>query len=120
MKKFDGSLVFSPTDLTRFMENPYITWMDRYFLEFPNKITPDPADEEMEIVQDRGLEHEQNHLEGLKNNGADVCEISDPVNARALTLEAMRQGRNVIYQNLVAWIIPKDALSSCFSTPGIT
>ncbi len=22
--------------------------------------------------------------------------------------------------NLVAWIIPKDALSSCFSTPGIT
>ena len=23
-------------------------------------------------------------------------------------------------RNLVAWIIPKDALSSCFSTPGIT
>ena len=98
MKKFDGSLIFSPTDLTRFMENPYITWMDRYFLEFPNKITPDPDDEEMEIVQDRGLEHEQNYLERLKNNGADVCEISDHVNARALTLEAMSQGREVIYQ----------------------
>ena len=24
------------------------------------------------------------------------------------------------HKNLVAWIIPKDALSSCFSTPGIT
>ena len=98
MKKSDGSLIFSPTDLTQFMENPYITWMDRYFLEFPNKITPDPDDGEMEIVQARGLEHEQNYLEGLKNNGADVCEIADPVNARALTLEAMSQGRDVIYQ----------------------
>ncbi len=27
---------------------------------------------------------------------------------------------NRILENLVAWIIPKDALSSCFSTPGIT
>ena len=25
-----------------------------------------------------------------------------------------------ILRDLVAWIIPKDALSSCFSTPGIT
>ena len=25
-----------------------------------------------------------------------------------------------LIRNLVAWIIPKDALSSCFSTPGIT
>ena len=26
----------------------------------------------------------------------------------------------VVIRDLVAWIIPKDALSSCFSTPGIT
>ncbi len=28
--------------------------------------------------------------------------------------------REAARMNLVAWIIPKDALSSCFSTPGIT
>ncbi len=32
---------------------------------------------------------------------------------------ALLEGDSVA-ENLVAWIIPKDALSSCFSTPGIT
>ncbi len=34
-----------------------------------------------------------------------------------ITEEISLDGR---LDNLVAWIIPKDALSSCFSTPGIT
>ena len=32
----------------------------------------------------------------------------------------LAERRQVHYRDLVAWIIPKDALSSCFSTQGIT
>ena len=49
MKKFYSSLIFSLADLTKFMENPYITGLDRYVLEFPNEITPDPTHEDMKI-----------------------------------------------------------------------
>src|ERR1019366_3229320 len=34
MKK-DGTLFYSPTDLIRFMESPFATWMERFNLEFP-------------------------------------------------------------------------------------
>ena len=37
-----------------------------------------------------------------------------------LVLERASPDRLLLFRNLVAWIIPKDALSSCFSTPGIT
>ena len=36
------------------------------------------------------------------------------------SLPRTNPGDQLQYKNLVAWIIPKDALSSCFSTPGIT
>ena len=34
--------------------------------------------------------------------------------------EAFDDSERVVLDDLVAWIIPKDALSSCFSTQGIT
>ena len=47
----------------------------------------------------------------LMKSGAVLEEVAIPLEAN---------GQEALYIDLVAWIIPKDALSSCFSTPGIT
>lgn len=36
MYKLKGKLVFSPTDLSRYWESSFASWMDRYNLEFPD------------------------------------------------------------------------------------
>ena len=59
MKKLGSSLIFSPSDLTRFMENGFVTWMDRYYLEFPNQVQPDEITEEVEVIQKKGLDHDR-------------------------------------------------------------
>jgi hypothetical protein len=44
MKKIDNKLVYSPTDLIKFMDSSFITWRDRYDLEVPDQIKPDKTD----------------------------------------------------------------------------
>ena len=39
---------------------------------------------------------------------------------KAVSSDILGDAYEYLIGNLVAWIIPKDALSSCFSTPGIT
>ena len=51
-----------------------------------------------------------------KSQGSEYLAVVIPM----LTQHYVMLQRNLLYTNLVAWIIPKDALSSCFSTPGIT
>ena len=41
MRKEEGALIYSPSDLINFIENEFITWMDRYYLEFPGEVQPD-------------------------------------------------------------------------------
>ena len=35
MQNKNGNLLFSPTDLIRFMESPFASWMERLHLEVP-------------------------------------------------------------------------------------
>ncbi len=99
MRKTDSSLLFSPSDLTRFLQNPYVTWMDRLHLEQPGTLEPDKADTQLEMVFAKGLEHERLYLESLKKEGRDVCEIPDRGDDRVdLTLDALSAGNEIIYQ----------------------
>ena len=41
MKKESGTIVYSPSDLIRYMASPFASWLDRYNLENPGVITPD-------------------------------------------------------------------------------
>jgi uncharacterized protein len=56
MKK-NGTLFYSPTDLIRFMESPFATWMERLHLEFPSKCQPDEETEEQKLVAKTGDQH---------------------------------------------------------------
>ncbi len=44
-----GRLIFSPSDLIRFLASPFSSWMDRYHLENPHTIEPDEEEEEHKL-----------------------------------------------------------------------
>ena len=41
MRKDGARYRFSPSDLINFMRSEFITWMDRFYREFPDEIEPD-------------------------------------------------------------------------------
>jgi predicted RecB family nuclease len=102
MQKRSGHIIFSPTDINRFFESPFASWMDRFHLERPGVLTPDATDEEQQLLANMGTAHEGRHLETLRAAGKDVWE--PPTGAESFdakhqaTVEAMRAGRAVIYQ----------------------
>ncbi|MEZ5065904.1 MAG: TM0106 family RecB-like putative nuclease [bacterium] len=100
MRKVEDRVIFSPTDLAHFAENPYVTWMDRLHLEHPDRAVPDAPSEELEIIAGKGLEHERTFLQGLREAGRDVCAIPEgPLNRKVeQTQAALLAGREVIYQ----------------------
>jgi predicted RecB family nuclease len=99
MYKSDRGLIYSPSDLNAFLENECVTWLDRFNLEYPGELQADEVDEQDELIRRAGDEHENAFLAGIVDNGSDVLTIDrqDPA-AFEKTLQAMREGREVIYQ----------------------
>ena len=58
MHRQGPTLIFSPTDLCRFVESRFASWMDRYALEYPGRFVPEPAPDEKELILRKGREHE--------------------------------------------------------------
>ncbi len=99
-KKSSGELVYSPSDLVRYLASPFASWMDRYYLENPGTITPDKDTEDEKLIAQTGDQHEQAVLGDLKSSATTVVEISknDPVCAREQTLSAISTKVPIIYQ----------------------
>jgi len=104
MQYLDGRLIVSPTDLTGFLECEHLTQLElaaaRGELERPKREDP-----ELEVLASRGLEHESQHLDGLRADGRRIVEFAFPngdlaslQEAHARTVAAMREGADVIYQ----------------------
>ena len=89
---------FSPSDLINYVRSEFITWMDRFYLDRPGEAKPDPDTEEMQIVQDKGIEHELNFLAALKTAGRSVTDFGSQKEHLQATLSAMRRGDEIIYQ----------------------
>ncbi len=115
MRKVDGKLIYSPSDLITYMDSPFDSWMDRYYLEFPEAIKPDDKDEGAKLVAKLGDAHETAYLQKLQNAGHDVAIISSAADSSAddqlktadafaelATIKAMRDGREIIYQAVLA------------------
>ncbi len=62
MKKINGQLVFSPTDLCAFLESRFASWMDRFNLERPGVLTPDEITPDQQVVMKKGVEHEEDFV----------------------------------------------------------
>lgn len=74
----NGTLVYSPSDITTFMASPFTSWMERLALEYPDcSPKPDPADELGGVLQQRGLQHEAHQLQQFREQGFTVADLSE-------------------------------------------
>ncbi|WP_298628045.1 TM0106 family RecB-like putative nuclease [uncultured Legionella sp.] len=94
-----SQFVFSPSDVTQFMESPFASWMEHLALVHPERLPiPDEQDALGEVLQGLGNQHELEILNGFQEQGLTIAHIqhaSEPFNE---TLAAMQWGVDVIYQ----------------------
>src|SRR5439155_6045571 len=100
MQKRGGQLIYSPSDLIRFLDSPYASWMERLHLEFPDRVQPDEETAEQRLVANTGEKHETNYLQHVERSGKEVFRVprGDTAEAKRITLEAITAGHDIIYQ----------------------
>ncbi len=76
MQKPQDRIIYSPSYMTRFMDSSFESWMDRLYLENPDKVKPDPADDSNEILARYGDQRELAYLQVLRDSGKYVEEIT--------------------------------------------
>ena len=112
-----GSILFSPSDLATFLECHHSSLLTRMYLGKGTKKAK--KDDNRDLVQQKGLEHERAYLESLKKQGLRVVEIPkdrDLEEMAELSLAAMQQGADVIYQaalSILPWRGFADFLFKC-------
>lgn len=92
-------IIYSPSDLTLYMESPYASLMEHLACIEP--CTLDLADKEdplLSVLQHKGLQFEQEILASFRSQGLQVVSIERGKNAYQDTLNAMHKGVDVIYQ----------------------
>src|SRR2546430_4319959 len=73
MRRYNGQLIFSATDLVTFLDCRHATFLDHRQLEDP---APLPAEDPyVELLQQKGLEHERSYREQLRTQGQNVIDI---------------------------------------------
>lgn len=104
MQKSQESILYSPTDLIRFTESPYASWMQRLHLEDPSKALPDDETEDAILIARTGDKHEERFLNHLREQGREIVSIpkENLSEAVALTLQAIAEEREVIYQGALS------------------
>ena len=88
MKKESGTIIYSPSDLIRYLASPFGSWLDRYRLEGLGEIKPDEQTEEEKLLSRTGDEHEQSILNGYKISHAGLVEITKDDNEFDVTRAA--------------------------------
>ena len=114
-----GILKFSPSDLTVFLETEFASWMDRWQvershgnheavganglpigLELPgvDVCKRDDPDEQLELIAEKGMEHEKAYLERLRQEGHQIAELDAGSTDLSVTIDAMNQQKDFIFQ----------------------
>lgn len=101
MQKIDSHIQYAPSDLVKFMESSFVSWMDRFALEYPEKAPEkDKRSELIDALAQKGLENEQKLITQFEAQGLAVRKIVDEhfSNQCKSTLQAMQDGVDVIAQ----------------------
>ena len=105
MQRLDGRLLVSAHDLVGFLGCEHLTALDQAVAEGRRERPACFEDEQLELLQKRGREHERRCLERLKAEGRTLREIARPgpalasmESAETETIAAMREGVGVVYQ----------------------
>ena len=100
MKIIDTIIHLSASDLSTHMSCKHATFLN---LQLAKKIISSPPrydNPSLEALQNKGKEFEESYITQLKESGKKVVEVSehDPKEAAARTLDAMKEGVDIIYQ----------------------
>src|SRR5436309_1202596 len=102
MKKESNRIVYSPSDLIRYLASPFASWLDRHHLENRDAIAPDEQTNEEKILSQAGDEHERRVLNRYKESGSHLVEIAKDegqfASAYTPTVTATSDRTPVIYQ----------------------
>lgn len=100
MQVNSGTLLFSASDLVAFLGCRHASWLDLRAARGGPK-APEQTDAQIELLQQKGMEHERAYLARLTAEGLSVETIaaSASLDERvAATRDAMRRGVDIIYQ----------------------
>ncbi len=101
MYKKHGRLYFSPSDLTRYMESPFASWMDRFAIECPEQAPEnDPDDPLLASLSQKGFDHENAVQADFTRKELSLETIDGTSNKEKYekTLAAIEKGVDVIAQ----------------------
>lgn len=103
MYKNSSGYIYSASDLIIHMNSPFASWMSRLALDKPERLNgiEKDHDEMMGLLAEKGIEHEEQFLEDLREEYGteNVAEIkADKRTAADATHEAMKAGYKVIFQ----------------------
>ena len=94
-----GQLIYSPSDLTLYMDSPFASWMEHSMLINPELLSfVDSPDEMMFLLQRLGALHETEVLNSFLQKNLNVVQIAKGSNTLQDTLAAMQSGADIIYQ----------------------
>jgi len=99
MKKKNNQIIYSPTDLSTHSSCKHLTQLNK---QHARGEIADPevyTNRVLQMLMEKGIEFEENHLQEIKDQGKTVLEIStDDPYAEKHTIDAMKAGIDVIYQ----------------------
>ncbi|QEG24776.1 TM0106 family RecB-like putative nuclease [Mariniblastus fucicola] len=101
MKKTNGAILFSATDLANHLACSHTTQLNRQYVDGDIKLEyrEDPM---LDLLIELGENHEQAYLEYLKGQGLSVVELKEfDGSSTEIAIKAMREGVDVIAQ---AWL----------------
>ena len=100
MQKLDGQILYSASDIVKFLECEHLTTLDIINLATPLPITED--DDQAKLIQTKGGSHELRFVELLKHRHhgfIDIAQCNGDLNQKVqATLVAMQSGAEIIYQ----------------------
>jgi predicted RecB family nuclease len=99
VRALERGFLYSASDLLGFLGCQHSAFLNLVDLQTP--LAKSAENTQGQLIQEKGLEHERNHLRHLRDHGYHVVEIPEEgavQDRAALTLDAMRQGADIIYQ----------------------
>src|SRR3954462_7159758 len=76
MQRVDGTLIFSPSDLQKFVDCEHLTRLQVRVCD-GDLVAPSRDDQELDLLRRKGMEHERAWLERLRSEGKSIVEISE-------------------------------------------
>ncbi len=99
MKYKDNQIIYSPTDLATHSSCKHLTQLNKQHAKGEIADPEVYTNRALQMLMEKGIEFEENHLQEIKDQGKTVSEISkDDPHAEKHTIDAMKAGVEVIYQ----------------------